>query len=163
MEVVVLELDKEARRLSLGHKQLEENPWEVFETVFTLGSVHEGTVVNKNDKGFVVALPYGIEGFCPNRHANKEDGNKLKIEDKLQFEVLEFNKDSKKIIVSHGKLHEDALKAEEAEDRKRKVARGKATRQAVQNLNSGGEKSTLGDIDALSQLKAKMEEEEKGK
>ena len=162
MEVVVLEIDKDNRRLSLGHKQLEENPWDVFESVFTMGSVHEGTVLNKNDKGFIVALPYGIEGFCPARHATKEDGNKLAIDDKLQFEVLEFNKDAKKIIVSHGKLHQDALKAEETKERKQRAVQGKATRSAVRNLNDKQEKSTLGDLDALSALKAKMEEDEKG-
>ena len=159
MEVVVLEIDKDNRRLSLGHKQLEENPWDVFETVFTVGSQHEGTVIQKADKGFIISLPYGVEGFCPTRHAKKEDGGKLNVDDKLNFQVLEFNKDSKKIIVSHAALFEDI--AEEAGPKKSPRKSG-GSNKAVQHLNSNAEKSTLGDIDALSALKAQMEENEKG-
>ena len=162
LDVVVLEIDKDNRRLSLGHKQLEENPWDVFESVFTMGSKHQGTVLSKGEKGYIIALPYGVEGFCPLRHATKEDGNKLAVEDALEFEVLEFNKDSKKIIVSHAKLHEAVAAEEAAAEKKQKVAKAKNTRKAVQNLNDKVEKTTLGDLDALSALKAQMEEDEKG-
>jgi small subunit ribosomal protein S1 len=161
MEVVVLEIDKDNRRLSLGHKQLEENPWDVFESVFTLGSVHKGTVISKNDKGFVVTLPYGVEGFCPMRHGKKEDGNKLNIDDILEFIVLEFNKESRKIILSHAKLHENESRMKDDNERKAKATRSKSTRRAVQNLNKKVEKSTLGDLGQLNELKEKMEETEK--
>ena len=97
--LVVLEIDKENRRLSLGHKQLEENPWDVFETVFKIGSVHQGTIIQRNDKGGVVNLPYGVEGFAPSRHLIKEDGSKAAMEETLDFQIIEFNKDSKKIII----------------------------------------------------------------
>ena len=162
LDVVVLEIDKDNRRLSLGHKQLEENPWDVFESVFTVGSKHQGTVLSKGEKGYIIALPYGVEGFCPLRHSNKEDGNKLAVEDALDFEVLEFNKDSKKIIVSHAKLHEAIAAEEAAVEKKQKQVKAKNTRKAVQNLNDKVEKTTLGDLDALSALKAQMEEDEKG-
>lgn len=163
LDVVVLEIDKDNRRLSLGHKQLEENPWDVFESVFTVGSKHTGTVLSKGEKGFVVALPYGVEGFCPARHAGKEDGSKLAVDEAIEFEVLEFNKESKKIIISHAKLHEAAAAEEAAAEKKQKVAKAKNTRKAVQNLNDKVEKTTLGDLDALSALKAQMEKDEKEK
>ncbi|MAX79468.1 MAG: 30S ribosomal protein S1 [Crocinitomicaceae bacterium] len=161
IEVVVLEIDKDNRRLSLGHKQLEENPWDVFETVFTVGSVHQGTVLSDADKGYIVALPYGVEGFCPNRHGVKEDGSKIKVDEQIDFQVIEFNKDAKKIIVSHARLHEEAAELEAENDKKKKVARSKKTRQAVRSLNDNQEKTTLGDLDALSALKEQMEDEEK--
>lgn len=162
MEVVVLEIDKDNRRLSLGHKQLEENPWNVFETVFTVGSVHQGTVLQATDKGYVVSLPYGVEGFCPSRHGRKEDGSKLAVDNAVDFEVLEFNKDSKKIILSHARLHEEKLRAEAAEERKSNVRKQKAARKAVKDLNENMERTTLGDLDALSALKEQMEQAEKG-
>ncbi len=120
IEVVVLEIDKDNRRLSLGHKQLEENPWDVFETVFTVGSVHPGTIVEMLDKGAVVQLPYGVEGFATPKHLVKEDGSQAKVDEKLDFKVIEFNKDSKRIILSHSRIFEDAGKAERAEARKTK-------------------------------------------
>ncbi len=113
IEVQVLEIDKENRRLSLGHKQLEENPWDVFETVFTVGSVHEGTIIEMLDKGAVVALPYGVEGFATPKHLVKEDGSQAQLDEKLEFKVIEFNKDAKRIILSHSRIFEDAAKAEE--------------------------------------------------
>ncbi|WP_350005691.1 S1 RNA-binding domain-containing protein, partial [Phocaeicola dorei] len=113
IEVQVLEIDKENRRLSLGHKQLEENPWDVFETVFTVGSVHEGTIIEMLDKGAVVALPYGVEGFATPKHLVKEDGSQAQLDEKLSFKVIEFNKDAKRIILSHSRIFEDAAKAEE--------------------------------------------------
>ncbi|MGD1845050.1 MAG: 30S ribosomal protein S1, partial [Salibacteraceae bacterium] len=161
MEVVVLEIDKDNRRLSLGHKQLEENPWNVFETVFTLGSVHKGTILSKTDKGGIVALPYGVEGFAPNRHLMKEDGKRAEADETLDFEVLEFNKDAKKIIVSHTRLHEAASKAERDAENKRQKAEQSATRKKVQNMNEKVERTTLGDLSVLASLKSEMEDAEK--
>ena len=108
----VLAIDKDNRRLSLGHKQLEENPWDVFETIFTVGSVHEGTIVEMLDKGAVIALPYGVEGFATPKHLVKQDGSQAKIDEKLDFKVIEFNKDSKRIILSHSRIFEDEARAE---------------------------------------------------
>ncbi|MCB9189402.1 MAG: 30S ribosomal protein S1 [Flavobacteriales bacterium] len=153
MEVIVLELDQENRRLSLGHKQLEENPWDTYSTIFTEGSEHEGTVVKIKDKSGIVSLPYGIEGFCPVKHMSKEDGSSLKAEEKATFKVIEFNKDSKKIIVSHAAVWG------EVEETKKKTSAAN-TNKAVQNLNDSSEKTTLGDLDALAELKEKMEKGE---
>jgi len=113
--VIVLEIDVENRRLSLGHKQLEENPWDVFETVFTVDSIHKGTITHLTDKGAVVALPYGLEGFAPTRHLVKQDGTNAKAEETLDFKVLEFAKDQKKIIVSHTKITQEVEEAKEKE------------------------------------------------
>ncbi len=123
IDVQVLEIDKENRRLSLGHKQLEENPWDVFETVFTVGSVHEGTIIEMLDKGAVVALPYGVEGFATPKHLVKEDGSQAQLDEKLEFKVIEFNKDAKRIILSHSRIFEDAAKAEERAEKKAVVNR----------------------------------------
>ena len=154
IEVVVLEIDKENRRLSLGHKQLEENPWDVFETVFTVGSVHPGTIVEMLDKGAVIQLPYGVEGFATPKHLVKEDGSQAKVDEKLEFKVIEFNKESKRIILSHSRIFEDEAKAEKAEARKAKRAPRKAEEAPV--LNTPVEKTTLGDIEALAALKEKL-------
>ncbi len=155
IEVVVLEIDKENRRLSLGHKQLEENPWDVFETVFTVGSVHEGTIIEMLDKGAVVALPYGVEGFATPKHLVKEDGSQAQLEEKLQFKVIEFNKDAKRIILSHSRIFEDAAKAEEkAEKKASKKASKKEETPMIQNQAAS---TTLGDIDALAALKEQLE------
>ena len=137
IEVQVLEIDKENRRLSLGHKQLEENPWDVFETVFTVGSVHEGTITELLDKGAVIALPYGVEGFATPKHLVKEDGTQAAAEEKLNFKVIEFNKEAKRIILSHSRIFEDEAKAEEAPA-------------------TSIEKTTLGDIEELAALKEKL-------
>ncbi len=155
IEVVVLEIDKDNRRLSLGHKQLEENPWDVFETVFTVGSVHPGTIVEMLDKGAVIQLPYGVEGFATPKHLVKEDGSQAKVDEKLDFKVIEFNKDSKRIILSHSRIFEDEAKAEKAEARKAKRAPRKAE-EATPVLNTPVEKTTLGDIEALAALKEKL-------
>lgn len=154
IEVVVLEIDKDNRRLSLGHKQLEENPWDVFETVFTVGSVHPGTIVERLDKGAVVQLPYGVEGFATPKHLVKEDGSQAKVDEKLDFKVIEFNKDSKRIILSHSRIFEDEAKAEKAEARKAKRAPRKQEEAPV--LSTPVEKTTLGDIEALAALKEKL-------
>ena len=150
LNVVVLELDKENRRLSLGHKQLEENPWDTYETIFTEGSEHEGTVVKVKDKSGIVSLPYGIEGFCPVKHMAQEGGENLKTDDKVMFKIIEFNKDAKKIIVSHA-----AIWGEVAETKRKENTSN--TNKAVKNLNDASEKTTLGDLDALAELKEKME------
>lgn len=160
MEVVVLEIDRENRRISLGHKQLEENPWEVFETIFGEGSVHQGTIIETKDKAGVVALPYGVEGICPSKHLRKEDGSNAKIEETLDFKVIEFNKEAKKIVVSHTRTFEDGIDEKPSKSGGKKTAgggQGNATSQAVKAINQGNEKSTLGDLDALAALKEKME------
>ena len=168
MNVVVLEIDRENRRISLGHKQLEENPWDVFETIFGEGSVHQGTIIENKDKSGIVTLPYGVEGICPAKHLRKEDGTNAKIEETLDFKVIEFNKESKKIVVSHTRTFE------EGEDKptttaapvqaKEKAAGKKGGKEAVtsqssqvaKSNNQNAEKSTLGDLDALVALKEKM-------
>jgi small subunit ribosomal protein S1 len=161
LEVQVLEIDAENRRLSLGHKQLEENPWEVFETVFTLDSVHQGTVTSVNDKGATVALPYGVEGFVPKRHMKKEDGADVKNEETIDFKVIEFNKDSRRILVSHAKIHSDEAFATKAEETQKKKAAGSAASRGVKKVQANQEKTTLGDLDALSALKSQLEDSEK--
>lgn len=157
LEVVVLEIDQENRRLSLGHKQLEENPWDVFETVFTVGSIHEGTITSVNDKGATVALEYGIEGFAPAKTLVKEDGTTAKPEEKLPFKVIEFSKANKKIVLSHSRIAEDAKRVEEAKESKERSAEAESTQKAVKKIKSNIEKTTLGDIDALAALKSEME------
>ena len=160
IDVVVLDVDKENRRLSLGHKQLEENPWDVFESVFTLDSVHQGTIVGSSDKGVIVALPYGVEGFAPTRHIIKEDGAAAKMDDSLEFKVIEFNKDSKKIVVSHSKVYQDAQYAEKVAVQAEKKAQEKTTKKAVTKIKDTMEKTTLGDLDVLANLKDDMEKSE---
>ena len=166
IDVQVLEIDKENRRLSLGHKQLEENPWDVFETIFTVGSVHDGTIIEMLDKGAVVSLPYGVEGFATPRHLTKQDGSPAKLDEKLPFKVIDFNKDAKRIILSHSRTFEDEQRSARAAERR------------ARNNNSGGgnngggghhapapemvnapviEKTTLGDIEELAALKEKLE------
>lgn len=154
IEVVVLEIDKENRRLSLGHKQLEENPWDVFETIFTPDSIHEGTIIEMLDKGAVVALPYGVEGFATPKHLVKEDGTMAKMDEKLNFKVIEFNKEAKRIILSHSRIHEDEAKAASAEAEA--ADSKKATKKSKKEELPVIEKTTLGDIDALSALKNEM-------
>ena len=156
LDIVILEIDKDNRRLSLGHKQLEENPWDVFETVFTAGSVHEGTIIESLDKGSVIALPYGVEGFATPKHLVKEDGSQAQLDEKLEFKVIEFNKDAKRIILSHSRIFEDAGK--ETVERETKKAPKKSTnkRENVQAQNQAAS-TTLGDIDALAELKEKLE------
>ena len=158
IEVVVLDIDKENRRLSLGHKQLEENPWDVFETIFTTDSIHEGTVVELMDKGAVIALPYGVEGFATPRHLVKEDGSSVKQDEKLDFKVIEFNKSAKRIIVSHSRIYEDVKRAAESDARKTQT---RSTKRAIKNVSDNIEKTTLGDISELAALKKEMEKEEK--
>ena len=155
IDVQVLEIDKDNRRLSLGHKQLEENPWDVFETIFTVGSIHEGTIVEMVDKGAVVALPYGVEGFATPKHLVKEDGTSAQVDEKLNFKVIEFNKDNKRIILSHSRIFEDEQKAERNEARKAKRA-AKRAEEAQAPAAPAVEKTTLGDLEALAALKEKL-------
>jgi len=161
IEVQVLEIDKENRRLSLGHKQLEENPWDVFETVFTVNSIHEGTIVEMLEKGAVIQLEYGVEGFATPKHLVKEDGSQAQLNEKLQFKVIEFNKESKRIILSHSRIFEDVQRAEAKEARKNsgnaKKGGKKEENAMIQNQAAS---TTLGDIDALAALKAQMEKGE---
>lgn len=153
IDVQVLEIDKENRRLSLGHKQLEENPWDVFETIFTVGSEHEGTIIELVEKGAVVALPYGVEAFATPKHLTKEDGSQAQAEEKLLFKVLEFNKDAKRIIVSHSRTFEDGKAEATASERKPK----KAKKEETPAINQPSvEKTTLGDIEELAALKEKL-------
>jgi small subunit ribosomal protein S1 len=157
LEVVVLEVDQENRRLRLGHKQLEENPWEVFETVFTPGSVHEGTITSFVDKGATVTLPYGIECFVSQKNLGKEDGTAVALEEKLPFKVLEFNKNSKRITISHTRTWEQDVKKEPVA-RENSGNEPESTQKAVKKLKANLEKTTLGDISDLAALKSEMEQ-----
>jgi small subunit ribosomal protein S1 len=159
IDVVVLDIDKENRRLSLGHKQLEENPWDVFETIFSVDSIHEGTVIELFDKGATIALPYGVEGFATPRHLVKEDGSQAQLDEKLEFKVIEFSKAAKRIILSHSRVFEDEKKAEETAKRK---TQAKATAKAVKQVKeaNSAEKTTLGDISELAALRSQMEADE---
>ena len=158
IEVVVLEIDADNRRLSLGHKQLEQNPWDVFETVFTVGSIHQGVITEMLDKGAVINLqPYGVEGFATPKHLVKEDGTQAKQDEKLDFKVIEFNKESKRIILSHSRIFEDEQKSEA---RRAKKAAGKPQAAAEEAPATAVEKTTLGDISELAALKEKLEKGE---
>ncbi len=159
IDVQVLEIDKDNRRLSLGHKQLEENPWDVFETIFTVGSIHEGTIVEMLEKGAVIALPYGVEGFATPKHLVKEDGTQAQVDEKLNFKVIEFNKDSKRIILSHSRIFEDEARAEKAEAKK--AAKKAKVAEEAPVMSTPIEKTTLGDISALAALKEKLAKEGK--
>lgn len=141
MEVVVLEIDGENRRLSLGHKQVEENPWDVFETVFTIDSVHNGTVLNVNDKGAMIGLPYGVEGFCPARHLVKADGKTAKVEEVIEFKVIEFSKDAKRIVVSHARLHEEVKEEGRKKEKASKKAESDEQKKAVKKVKDSQEKT----------------------
>jgi len=159
IEVIVLEIDKENRRLSLGHKQLEENPWDVFETIFTVDSIHEGTIIDLMDKGAVISLPYGVEGFATPKHLVKADNTTAVVDEKLEFKVIEFNKDAKRIILSHSRIHEDEAKTE-ARAAKKATGAKKSTKKDdadEQPVAQKMEKTTLGDIDALAELKERLD------
>jgi len=163
IDVIVLDVDEENRRLSLGHKQLEENPWDVFETVFTVGSIHKGTIASANDKGMVVTLPYGVEGFAPTRHLQKENGQMAKVDETLDFKVIEFSNENKKIILSHTRVYQDVQYAEKAREDKEQKAQVRATQKTVKKMKDNLEKTTLGDIGGLAQLRNEMEQEAREK
>ena len=160
IEVMVLEIDKENRRLSLGHKQMEENPWDVFEGIFTVDSVHEGTIIEVIDKGAVISLPYGVEGFATPKHLVKEDGTTAQVDEKISFKVIEFNKDAKRIILSHSRIHEDEAK-EEARATKKTTAKKSSKKEEEEPSQQKMEKTTLGDIDALAALKEQLDSKKK--
>ena len=162
LEVVVLEIDKENRKISLGHKQIEEDPWDTFETVFPIGSVHEATVVKRDDKGAIIQLPYGLEGFVPMKHLKKEDNTTAEVDETLDFKILEFDRDDKRIIASHSRIHSDKQAEASETERKEEVKQQKQTKQTINKMNKGQDRSTLGDLEALSNLRDQMEEQEKG-
>ena len=155
IDVVVLDIDKDNRRLSLGHKQLEDNPWNQFEATYTVGSVHEGKIVELLEKGAVVSLEKGVEGFATPKHLVKEDGTQATLGEVLPFKVIEFNKDSKRIILSHSRTFEDAQR-----DEKRAAKKPRAKKEDVVKIDNQPAATTLGDIDVLAQLKAQMEKGE---
>ena len=157
IDVQVLEIDKDNRRLSLGHKQLEENPWDVFETVFTVGSIHEGTITEMVEKGAVISLPYGVEGFATPKHLVKEDGTQAQVDEKLNFKVIEFNKDNKRIILSHSRIFEDEQKGAKATSEKKASSKRGGKKEEESGMVTGPvEKTTLGDIEELAALKEKL-------
>ncbi len=160
LEVIVLEVDSDNRRLSLGHKQLEENPWDTFETIFTLGSIHEGTVTSINDKGATIQLQYGVEAFAPTRHIKKADNKPMKEDEVFEFEVIEFSKDSKRIIVSHTNIWKGAERAKDGEEKNSREKARKNTSKTMKKINQSSEKTTLGELDALSELRAQFEKAE---
>ncbi len=171
IDITIEEIDQDSRKLSLGHKQLEENPWDTFENVFPVGSFHEAMIIRRDDRGAIVQLPYGLEAFCPIKHVRKEDGALAEVEETLYFKVLEFNRDDKRILVSHTRYLEDQKRGEEEEVKTQKKQERKATRSAVTKQNKSVERTTLGDLGVFSQLqeqlntkdeapKAKKEEEE---
>jgi small subunit ribosomal protein S1 len=157
IDVVVLELDQDQRRMSLGHKQLQENPWEVFETIFAVGSTHTATVVRIDGNQATVALPYGLEGACHTKHLQKEDGSALSVEDAGEFVVLEFNRNAKRITVSHLRTFDEGPKKKETKERKPRPATGGGSNRMMEEVNSTVERSTFGDLDVLSALKEQME------
>ena len=163
IDVIVLDVDEENRRLSLGHKQLEENPWDVFETVFTVDSVHSGTVTTLNEKGAIISLPYGVEGFAPSRHLKKEDGSSVKVDETIDFKVIEFSKENKKIILSHTRLFEEDPRVAKEKGMAKEKASAKSAKQAVKKVNEKVEKTTFGDLDVLANLKSEIEKKEKVK
>jgi small subunit ribosomal protein S1 len=158
IDVIILGIDKENRKLQLGHKQLEEDPWNTLQDTFAIGSVHEGLVTRRDDKGATIQLPYGLEGFAPNRHLAKEDGKSIAADETASFVVIEFDRNEKRIVLSHTRIWEQG-KIEEAEEAK-KEARADAdkTKKAVKNIQGKVEKATLGDLGVLADLKKKMEE-----
>ncbi len=162
IESVILEVDKENRKLSLGHKQTEENPWDTFENVFPVGSYHEGTVVRRDDRGAIIQLPHGLEAFAPIKHLRKEDNTTAEVEDVLIFKVIEFNRDDKRLLVSHTRYLDDIRREADEQVKKEKDAEREETRQVVKKQQSSVERSTLGDLDAFSQLKEQWSEQEGG-
>ena len=160
IDVMILNIDKENRKLQLGHKQLEEDPWNTLQETFAIGSVHEGTVTKKDDKGAVVQLPYGLEGFAPARHLAKEDGKTVGADETIQFVVIEFDRNEKRIVLSHARIWEQVIAEEKEAVVKEKKAEAVKTKKAVKDIQNKVEKSTLGDLGVLAELKKKMEEGE---
>ncbi len=162
IDVMILSIDKDNRKLQLGHKQLEEDPWNTLENTFAIGTVHEGTVTRKDDKGALVQLPYGLEGFAPNRHLNKEDGKQVQADETAQFMVIEFDRNEKRIVLSHTRIWEQVKADEKNAERKEARSESDKARKAVKSIQAKVEKPTLGDLGALAGIKEKLEQEEKG-
>jgi small subunit ribosomal protein S1 len=162
IDVLILSIDKENRKLQLGHKQLEEDPWNALENTFAIGTIHEGTVTRKDDKGALVQLPYGLEGFAPNRHLTKEDGKQVMADETTQFMVIEFDRNEKRIVLSHTRIWEQAKAEEKDVARKEAKVDADKTRKAVKTIQNKVEKPTLGDLGALAEIKEKLQQEEKG-
>ena len=162
VSVVVLEIDEDNRKISLGHKQIEEDPWDTFENVFPIGSMHEGTIIRKDEKGAVVSLPYGLEGYAPNKHLEKADGSTAHAEEMLTFKVIEFDRNDKRILVSHTKFVKDNTDEEKREQVKTRQRDDKKSKSQLTKVQKNVEKTTLGELDVLSQLKEQMEKDSKG-
>jgi len=162
IDIKILNIDKENRKLQLGHKQLEEDPWNALEVTFAIGSIHEGTIVRKDDKGAIVQMPYGLEGFAPNRHLAKEDGKQVQAEETAQFMVIEFDRNEKRIVVSHARIWEQNIQEEKEVAKKEAKAESENTKKAVKAVQAKVEKSTLGDLGALAEIKAKLDENKEG-
>ena len=162
IDIKILNIDKENRKLQLGHKQLEEDPWNALEVTFAIGSIHDGTIVRKDDKGAIVQMPYGLEGFAPNRHLAKEDGKQVQAEETAQFVVIEFDRNEKRIVVSHARIWEQNIQEEKEVAKKEAKAESENTKKAVKAVQAKVEKSTLGDLGALAEIKAKLDENKEG-
>jgi Ribosomal protein S1 len=161
IDVIILGIDKDNRKLQLGHKQLEEDPWNALQGTFAVGSVHEGTVIRRDDKGAIVQLPYGLEGFAPNRHLTKEDGKSIQADETAQFMVIEFDRNEKRILVSHTRMWEQSKVEEKEAAKKEARAEAEKTKKAVKSIQGKVEKATLGDLGALAEIKEKLKKEEK--
>jgi small subunit ribosomal protein S1 len=162
IDIIILNIDKENRKLQLGHKQLEEDPWNALEETFAIGSIHDGTIVRKDDKGAIVQMPHGLEGFAPNRHLAKEDGKQVQAEETAQFMVIEFDRNEKRIVVSHARIWEQNIVEEKEAAKKEAKADSEKTKKAVKTIQAKVEKSTLGDLGALAEIKAKLDENKEG-
>jgi small subunit ribosomal protein S1 len=161
IEVMIMTIDKENRKLQLGHKQLEEDPWNTLQDTFAIGTIHEAVVLRKEDKGAIIQLPYGLEGFVPNRHLFKEDGKQIAADETAQFMVIEFDRNEKRILLSHTRLWEQTKVDEKEAAKKEARTEADKTKKAVKNIQSKVEKATLGDLGALAEIKAKLVEGEK--
>ena len=162
IDIIILNIDKENRKLQLGHKQLEEDPWNALEATFAIGSIHDGTISRKDEKGAIVQMPYGLEGFAPNRHLSKEDGKQVQAEETAQFMVIEFDRNEKRIVVSHARIWEQNIQEEKEVAKKEAKAESDNTKKAVKAVQAKVEKSTLGDLGALAEIKAKLDEKNEG-
>jgi len=162
IDVIIMSIDKDNRKLQLGHKQIEEDPWNSLEETFPVGSIHQGTVIRKDDKGALIQLPYGLEGFAPARHLRKEDEKTINVDEIEQFMVIEFDRNDKKIVLSHSRIWEQAKAEEKNAENKEKRAEMESTKKAVKNIQSKVEKTTLGDIGVLADLKKKMDNNNDG-
>jgi small subunit ribosomal protein S1 len=160
IDVIILSIDKDNRKLQLGHKQLEEDPWNALEDTFAVGTIHEGTVTRKDEKGAIVQLPYGLEGFAPNRHLAKEDGKNVSADETAQFMVIEFDRNEKRIVVSHARIWEQVVADEKETAKKEARVEADKTKKAVKTIQGKVEKATLGDLGALAQIKEKLKKEE---